>query len=219
MSELVLIRGDRNFSSWSMRAWLALRQTGAPFEERTIWFDEDPDRARRLEHAPTGRVPVLLHGALRIWDSLAIVEYLAELFPEAGLWPGARASRARARTLCAEMHSCFEDLRRDMPLHCSARKPARDRGPGVARDVARITAMWTETRREFGSGGPYLFGERSAADAYFAPVASRFTTYSVPLEGEAAAYAVTLLETPDVAAWLRDAGTEGRSVPPFADRP
>lgn len=215
MSGLTLILGNRNYSSWSMRAWLAMEQTGAPYREETIWLDQDPDRRQRLERSPAGRVPVLLHGDLAIWDSLAIVEYLAELFPGAGLWPSDSAARARARSLASEMHSGFIAIRENLPLNCRARTGARDRGAEVEAEVRRIAAMWSETRREFGSGGPYLFGRPCAADAFYAPVASRFLTYSIRLEGEAAAYSETLLADPGVVAWMARAGEEEHSNPVY----
>jgi glutathione S-transferase len=212
---MTLVMGNRNYSSWSMRAWLALEQTGCSFEERVIWFDEDGDRRKRLAVAPPGRVPVLLHGRRVVWDSLAIVEYLAELFPEAGLWPAETTARARARSLCCEMHAGFFEIRNRMPLNCRARKEPRDRGPEVRAEIEMMTRMWSETRHEFGAGGPFLFGERSAADAYFAPVASRFRTYAVALEGESARYASTLLDLAPVRAWLEAAERESHPDPEY----
>lgn len=215
MSELQLTIGNRNYSSWSMRAWLALEQTGAEFREEVIWFDEDTDRAQRLQRGPSGRVPVLRHGELVIWDSLAIVEYLAETFPAAGLWPAEREARAVARAACCEMHSGFGALREAMPMNTRARKPARDRGPEVAADVKRIVELWTETRRRFGGGGPFLFGARTAADAFFAPIVSRFQTYGVALKGEAATYSAALLALPALQDWVSRAEREGHPDPPY----
>ena len=215
MGELVLTIGNRNYSSWSMRAWLAVEQTGAEFREDSIWFDEDADRRQRLERSPTGKVPVLRHGDVVVWDSLAIGEYLAETFPEAGLWPEGRAARARARSLCAEMHSGFQAIRSRMPLNIKARKPFRDRGPEVAAEIDRIRAMWTGTRREHGRGGPYLFGTRTLADAFYAPVACRFVSYGVRLDREAGAYAETLLSSPPIRAWIEGAERETRTDPAY----
>jgi glutathione S-transferase len=219
MDELLLTIGNRNYSSWSMRAWLALEQTGAAFREETIWFDEDADRRQRLERSPTGRVPVLRHGALVIWDSLAIGEYLAETFPGAGLWPAERGARARARSLCAEMHSGFGAIRSRMPLNIRVRRPYRDRGPEVAAEVERVRALWRDTRREFGRGGPYLFGARSLADAFYAPVACRFVSYGVRLDAEAATYAEMLLATPALREWIERAEKEARSDPAYDAAP
>jgi glutathione S-transferase len=215
MSELTLIIGNRNYSSWSMRAWLALSQTGAPFREEVIWFDEDENRAQRLAWSPAGRVPVLRHGELTIWDSLAIAEYLAELFPEAGLWPADRTARARARSLCAEMHSGFFEIRGRMPMNCRARKEPRDRGPEVTAEIRRVTRIWEQTRREFGAEGSLLFGSWTLADAFFAPVASRFQTYAVALEGEAAAYAESVLSAPAVRDWMGKAEAEQHAHPVY----
>jgi glutathione S-transferase len=215
MSELELIIGNRNYSSWSMRAWLMLRQTGAPFDEQTIWLYEDSDRSRRLSLSPAGRVPILRHGDLTIWDSLAIAEYLAERFPEAGLWPADVAARARARSLCAEMHSGFFEIRNRLPLNIRGRAEPRDRGSELAPEIDRIVQIWTGTRREFGRDGAYLFGSFSAADAFFAPVASRFRTYGVQLQGEAAVYADSVLATPTVVEWVERAEGEGHPDPPY----
>ncbi|MEM7206051.1 MAG: glutathione S-transferase family protein [Planctomycetota bacterium] len=219
MSSLVLVLGNKNFSSWSMRAWLALRLAGLPFEERLIWLDEDADREQRLQHSPAGRVPVLLHDNVAIWDSLAIAEYVAELSPDRGLWPAARVARARARALCAEMHAGFTAIRTIMPMNCRARREPRDRGPDVAAEVARVTALWEDTRREFGGSGPLLFGTPTLADAFFAPVASRFRTYAVPLTGAAAAYRDAVLDLPDVCIWLEQAAAETHELEPFASMP
>jgi glutathione S-transferase len=215
MPDLKLVIGNRNYSSWSLRAWLALEQTKLPFHQEIIWFDEDGDRSRRLGFSPTGRVPVLLDGDLAIWDSLAIGEYLAELAPDAGLWPEAPAARARARSLCAEMHSGFAALREGMPMNVRGRATARTPDPAVAKDIDRVTAMWSETRREFGQGGPLLFGARCLADAFYAPVASRFRTYAVPLSGPAAAYTEAVLDLPAMRTWAAEAESEGRSLPGY----
>lgn len=219
MAELHLVRGNKNFSSWSLRAWLSLRFCSASFTEEVVWFDEDGDRAQRRNHAPTGRVPVLYVDGHAVWDSLAIAETLHELYPEAGLWPSERAARARARSIVCEMHSGFGALRTHLPLHCRGRKPARDRGPEVAADVARIQTMWAETRAAFGADGPYLFGQRSLADAFYAPVASRFLTYSVPCEGAAGELMQALLAIPEVVEWMSDAEAEGHEVAEYANNP
>jgi len=208
MSDFTLVIGNKNYSSWSFRAWLAMEQTGAPFTEKQIWFDEDRDRQKRRQYGPTGKVPVLLHGDLRIWDSLAIVEYLAEQFPARGLWPAASAARARARSVCAEMHSGFMAIRNEMPMDTRARHQPQDRGPEVAAEIARVVELWEGTRAEFGKGGPFLFGQRSIADAYFTPVISRFVTYAVPLEGAAAAYRDAVLALPAVQRWMKAAAAE-----------
>jgi glutathione S-transferase len=160
-------------------------------------------------------VPILRAGDLTIWDSLAIAEYLAESFTAAGLWPTDPRARARARSLCAEMHSGFFEIRNRLPLNCRARAAPRDRGPEVAGEISRIVRIWTETRRDFGSDGPLLFGSRTLADAFFAPVASRFRTYAVPLEGEAASYAASVLALPAVRQWMERAASEGHPNPVY----
>jgi len=209
MSDLTLVIGNRNYSSWSLRAWLAAEQTGAPFATEQVWFDEDRDRRRRLSFGPTGKVPVLIHGTVVVWDSLAIGEYLAECFPEAGLWPHDQVARARARALCAEMHAGFPAIRERLSMNIRASRPHRDRGPEVAAEVERVVAIWTDTRREFGKGGPYLFGTRTLADAFYAPVVTRFRTYNVPLDGAAAAYAAAVVELPAMQDWMSRAASEG----------
>jgi len=215
MSELLLVIGNRNYSSWSLRAGLAIEQTGLPYRTEIIWFEEDADRRRRLAHSPAGRVPVLRHGDITVWDSLAIGEYLAELAPQAGLWPAAAAARARARSLCAEMHSGFQALRENLPMNIRGRCRSHEPNAAVAQDIARLTSLWTDTRREFGRGGPFLFGQRSLADAFYAPVACRFRTYSVPLTGEAAAWAEAVLNLPAMRAWTTEAEAEGHAQPHY----
>jgi glutathione S-transferase len=208
MAELTLVLGNKNYSSWSLRAWLALEQTGAAFREQQILFHEDADRAQRLRFSPAGKVPVLLDGDFAVWDSLAIAEHLAERFPNAGLWPKDARARSRARSVCSEMHSGFPALRSRLPMNCRARKAPRDRGPEVAAEVRRMADLWSATRGEFGSGGSYLFGARSIADAFFAPVASRFRTYGVTLDGVAGQYADAVLELPAVKRWMAAAESE-----------
>jgi glutathione S-transferase len=212
MSDYVLTIGNRNYSSWSLRAWLVLKQTRAPFTEDQVWLDEDLGRAERLKRAPTGKVPVLRHGERVIWDSLAIAEYLAEQFPIAGLWPPGMEARARARAVTAEMHAGFPNIREQMPMNCRVTKPYRDRGAAVGREIKRVIGLWEETRARFGRAGAYLFGELTIADAFYAPVASRFKTYGVPLEGAAASYAETQLAMPAMQEWVAKAGEETHSL-------
>ncbi|MCZ6747316.1 MAG: glutathione S-transferase family protein [Acidobacteria bacterium] len=216
MPELILAIGNCNYSSWSLRAWLAIEQTGLPFREEIIWFDEDRDRRQRKALSPTGRVPVLLHGKMAIWDSLAIGEYLAELAPEAGLWPDDRMARARARSLCAEMHAGFPAVRATLPLNMRRRmEQHREHGTDVDNEVRRLTSMWTDTRQMFGDDGPFLFGRRTLADAFFAPVASRFRTYGISLKGEAEKWAETVLNLPAMRTWAERANAEGHPNPAY----
>jgi glutathione S-transferase len=211
---LTLVIGNKNYSSWSMRPWVALRARGIAFRERLLKFDSDDWRANIARLSPSGLVPVLWEGepgcGFATWDTLAIIERTHELFPGAGLWPAEARARARARALCAEMHAGFRALRGAMPMNLSRRYPGKGMNPEVATDIARIGALWTQTRERFGAGGRYLFGAFCAADAYYAPVATRFVTYGVQLAGEAHAYQQALLEHPAVMEWtaaaLEEAG-------------
>jgi|SRR5579883_3185195 len=207
-SSLVIWVGDRNLSSWSLRAWLALAHAGVPFETRLIWLDKPESCANILQRSPSGRVPVLEHGALRVWDSLAIAEYVAEQFPAAKLWPDASDARAVARSVSAEMHAGFADLRRELPMNLRARTPKRDLLPAVRADIERILAIWRDLRARWGSGGPFLFGRFSVADAMYAPVATRFVTYDVPVDDVARAYMDAVLALPAMREWTREAERE-----------
>jgi glutathione S-transferase len=208
MSELELVVGDKNLSSWSMRAYLAARLSGLRFEPIVILLDQ-PDTAARIgAYAPSGRVPVLVDGATRVWDSLAIVEYLAEQVPS--LWPGERAARAMARSACAEMHSGFADMRRVMTMNVAARRPLADLPAAVAKDVTRVQELWRACRAAHGAGGPFLFGTFSAADCYFAPVVTRFVTYGTQVDADTRAYMDAVLAHPVVAAWVEEAIEEAK---------
>ena len=215
MSRPTLIIGNRNFSSWSMRAWLALRATGADFDEVLVPLDRQETRAEILRWSPTGRVPALHDGGLVIWDSLAICEYLAEKFPAAGLWPADPAARAAARSVTAEMHSGFTALRSQMPMNLRASRPLAERDPAVDEDIRRILEIWESCRRDFGSGGELLFGEFTIADAFYAPVASRFITYGVEPEGAAGRYMDALWALPAVREWADAARAEDLRVPHY----
>ena len=203
--------GEKNYSSWSARPWILMRQAGIPFSERLVSLRPDPGKLARLARLPAGRVPVLEDDGFLVWDSLAIAEYLAERHP--GIWPAEARARAWARCVSAEMHAGFGALRAGMSLDVRARRPHRRRTPEVRADIARVTALWTETRRRFGGGGPLLFGGFTAADAFYAPVALRFQTYGVELAGDAGAYQRALLELPAVRQWQ----DEGRADEVLAD--
>ena len=216
---LKLAIGNKNYSSWSMRPWVLLRQFNLPFEEQLIRFDSF-DAGSAFKQAvtrlsPVGKVPVLTHGDLVVWDTLAIAEYLAEYaaehFPEHALWPRAQTARARARSVCAEMHSGFGALRSACPMNIEASLPEVGRRvlaeqAGVAADLVRIIALWGQALAA--SGGPFLFGAYSIADAYFAPVAARLRSYALPLPAELAAYVERLWASPGVAAWVQGALAE-----------
>ncbi len=212
MSRPTLVIGNRNYSSWSMRAWLALRATGAPFDEVLVPLGRPETGAEILRWSPTGRVPALHDGGLVIWDSLAICEYLAEKFPAAGLWPADPAARAAARSVTAEMHSGFTALRSQMPMNLRASRPVAEREPAVDEDVRRILEIWESCRRDFGAGGELLFGEFTIADAFYAPVASRFITYGVDPQGAAGRYMAALWALPAVREWADAARAEDLRV-------
>ena len=212
---LKLYIGNQNYSSWSMRPWVLLRQAGIPFDEVMVRFDSfssDSQFKQRLGPiSPAGRVPVLVDDGLVVWDTLAICEYLAEKFPLLALWPAAVAARARARSICAEMHSGFTHLRAACPMNIEAALPEagqlvwRDKA-GVRADVARLVEMWSELLTEH--RGPMLFGAFSIADAYFAPVCMRLKTYGLPVPAHIAAYADRVRALPGVLAWIDGALAE-----------
>jgi glutathione S-transferase len=209
-----LVIGNKNYSSWSLRAWLALRKTGTEFEEICVSLYVPGHRETLLAHAPSGKVPVYVEDGLTVWDSLAILEYLAER--HRWLWPADRSARATARSLCAEMHSGFRALRTQFPMNCRA-APLRRVLPDeeAAGDIARIQAAWMECRDRCTMPGPWLFGTFTNADAMFAPVALRFATYGVALEPPAAAYVATVLADPDIKAWSAAAALERETIAEF----
>jgi glutathione S-transferase len=208
---LKIIIGNKNYSSWSMRGWLAVELTGAPYEEVVIPLDR-PDTAERIRaFSPAGRVPVLHDGDLAVWDSLAICEYLAERFPAAGLWPEAPRQRAVARAVSAEMHSGFQALRAGMPMNIRLHRPVASPAPEVAADLARVRAIWRgllQAPRD----GDYLFGRFGIADVMFAPVVARCRTYGVALDGPEAGYAEAVWRHPAVAKWTAAALQEGLRI-------
>jgi glutathione S-transferase len=201
-----LIVGTKAWSSWSLRPWLLMRHAGIPFEETVIGLREPGTRAAIEKHSPSGKVPYLKADGLGIWDSLAIAEHLAEAHPEKRLWPEDRAARAHARAVSAEMHSGFAELRGSLPMDFNARKPLASIPAGAAGDIGRIVAIWRGARNAYGKGGPFLFGAFSIADAMYAPVCSRFTTYAVDLrvhgdDGTAEAYRAMMMRLPAMAEW------------------
>ena len=212
MTPLTLVIGNKNYSSWSLRPWLAMKQAGLDFVEVRIPLDTPETRARISRYSPSGRVPVLIHDDLTIWDSLAICEYLAEQFPGHGL-PEDRAARAIARSVSAEMHSGFSNLRQHMPMDCRARLPGQGRVPGVQSDIDRVTEIWRTCRQQFGAGGDFLFGQFTLADAMYAPVVSRFVTYSVELDETAKAYADAVWSLPAMQEWVAAAAAESEHLP------
>ncbi|MDF2766544.1 MAG: glutathione S-transferase [Rhodospirillales bacterium] len=213
MAEFTLIIGNKNYSSWSLRGWLAARLAGIDFDEQLVRLSEPGSRDALLAHSPAGKVPVLEHGGRVVWDSLAIVEYLAERRPAAGLWPDPADARALARSIAAEMHSGFGALRRHMPMNLRKSLPGKGRGPGVEADILRIGAIWRDCRQRFGKRGPFLFGSASAADAMYAPVATRFRTYGVELDPVAADYVATVFAWPAFREWQTAALEEPWIIP------
>lgn len=211
---LTLIIGNKNYSSWSLRPWLLMTQAGIAFEETKLRLDGAEDSSFKqtlLRLAPTGRVPLLVDDGFAVWDTLAIVEYLAEKYPGKKIWPTSTRARARARSLCAEMHSGFGALRERFPMNIEALLPevgARCLGESgqTTADLRRIDEMWSQQLAE--SGGPFLFGEFSAADAYFAPVCARIRTYALPVGVDAAAYVAGIFTLPAMRAWCEAARAE-----------
>ena len=212
---LKLYIGNKNYSSWSMRPWVLLKQAGIPFEEIKVRFDSfDADSS--FKHTintvtPTGKVPVLVDGDLVVWDTLAIAEYLAEQFPDQALWPRNKAARARARSICSEMHAGFTGLRGNCPMNIEASLAEvgaliwRDK-PAVRADVDRLVTMWQELLAAH--GGPLLFGQFSIVDAYFAPVCMRLKNYALPVPPAIAAYLTRVCALPSVKAWMDEAVAE-----------
>jgi glutathione S-transferase len=219
---LKLYIGNKNYSSWSMRSWVLLRQAGIPFEEVKLRFDSfdlgsDFKRAA-LALSPTGKVPVLVDGDLVVWDTLAIAEYLAEKFPEKHLWPADPRARARARSVCAEVHAGFTALRNHCAMNIEAKLPEVGmrlwRKAALRADVDRLARFWRTLLTEY--GGPMLFGNFTIADAYFAPICMRLVTYALPLPEDVAPYVTHVRALPGVAAWIADALVE-RDFLPFEE--
>jgi len=204
-----IVIGTKVWSSWSLRPWLALKRTGAPFTETLVQLRETGTSEEVAKHSPSGRVPVLIDGDLTLWDSLAICEYLAERFPAAKLWPDDAAARALGRSAVAEMHSSFASLRGECPMDLKLRSEVT-LSEATHEDIRRIVKLWNELRERFAAGGPFLLGGWSIADAFYTPVATRFRSYGVQLSdfgdrGAAGAYCELLLEQPDYLAWEKAA--------------
>jgi glutathione S-transferase len=198
---LELLIGNKNYSSWSLRPWIAMKVAGIAFSEQVISLDAPDFKARVGKVSGTGKVPALVDGSTQVWESLAILEYLAERFPGSGLWPADPSVRAHARAIAAEMHAGFTPLRRHYPMNVWRPVQRREPTPEVADNVRRIDAMWTDCRSRFGKGGPFLFGTFGAADAMYAPVVSRFQTYDVDVGAAARAYMAAVLALPAWAEW------------------
>jgi glutathione S-transferase len=206
---LKLVIGNKNYSSWSMRPWLALRANNIPFEEIFVpLYTDKADKDRLLGFNPAGKVPALIDGDVTVWDSLSVIEYLAEKFPQAALWPEDHAARAHARSISAEMHSGFMALRNEcgMNLHRPIRAVAMSDDANA--NVARIQAIWAECHQRYGKAGPFLFGAFSGADAMFAPVVHRFRSYAIEVKGDARHYVEAMNALPAFQQWTREALAE-----------
>jgi glutathione S-transferase len=205
---LKLILANKAYSSWSLRPWILLAQLKIPFEEVIIPMDQAETRAAMLEYAPTGKCPSLQDGKIVIWESLAIIEYLAEAFPDKTVWPKGKAARAHARSLASEMHAGYVALRQACPTNFRRPVKAIPLSDEVRADVARIEAAWAHARATFGRGGAFLFGRFSAADAMFAPVVNRFHVYDVHVSTQTRAYMDAMMGLPAWKAWIADAHAE-----------
>jgi len=209
---LTLIIGNKNLSSWSMRPWVAAMAFGIPFTEIKVLLDQ-PDTSNEIaRYSHAGRVPVLLAGAMTVWDSLAITEYLAEQFPDKHMWPQDVAARALARSIVAEMHAGFGELRSAMPMNIQARLPGRGRTHGAQADIGRVCEIWEDCLSRFGHH-QFLFGAFSVADAFYAPIVLRFQTYGVMLAPALQAYCERVLAHPAVARWVNEAMQENHPTP------
>ena len=217
MKPLKLVIGNKNYSSWSMRPWVLLTQAGIAFEEIQLKFSDEGGVEGIEPYSPTRQVPVLIVEGEPVWDSLAICETLAELFPQKNLWPADARARQIARSICAEMHAGFRNLRGAMPVNIRASHPGKGMSPAVQQDIDRVVEVWQSCRARFGGNGELLFGQFSIADAFYAPVATRFLTYAVALPPAAQRYADALLELSAVQEWMAQARRETEFV--RADEP
>ena len=213
MSDITIYLGNKTYSSWSLRPWLALKRTGAAFDEVVIPLSRPDSAAKIREFSPSGRVPVLRHGPVLVWESLAICEYLAAAFPAARLWPADAAPRALARAISAEMHGGFAKLRQYLPMDLSRDRRGAARIDDAQAEIDRVTAIWRDCRARFGvpgahGSGDFLFGGFSNADAMFAPVATRFRTYGVTIDPVSAAYVEAVLDWPAMRDWVAAAKAE-----------
>lgn len=207
-TDLTLVIANKNYSSWSLRPWLAMAHFDVPFEEIVIPLDQDTTSVDIHKHSPAGKVPVLHHGDITVWDSLAILEYLADAFYDRPWWPTDPHAKARARTISAEMHAGFGAVREAMTMNVRTTYESRMWDADVRKDVARIQNLWSDTRTRFGAGGDFLFGDFTIADAMYAPVVTRFKTYAVEMDEAASAYADAVLALPAMQKWGAEAAKE-----------
>lgn len=216
-----LIVGNKNYSSWSLRGWLAAKQSGLPFEEITVpLYGEEWEQAKKVgDLQPSGKAPVLWDGEAVVWDSLAILEYLADKVGRERFWPKADAPRAMARAMVAEMHSSYQALRSECPMNVRRRVDGAQITDQAAADIVRILQLWAEARARFGNGGPFLFGTFGAADVFYAPVVSRFITYQVNLPGFAQAYAEAIWQHEWMRQWVKAAEEEEWVIAQYEESP
>jgi glutathione S-transferase len=215
LAKLTLAIANKNYSSWSLRAWLAMREFGIPFEEKVIPLDLPETKKKIARHSGAGRLPVLHDGDVTVWESLAILEYLAELFPAKAMWPKPKPARALARAVANEMHAGFQALRNACPMNL--RRPHKPLAAGLSEEVranvARIEMLWKDCRKAHGKRGPFLFGKFTIADAMYAPVATRFQTYSIPVSAASRDYMDALFATPSFRDWKAGAAKEEWIIP------
>ncbi len=212
---LKLIIGNKNYSSWSLRPWIGLKVAGIPFDEEVISLYEESSKAKILRHSPAGKVPILIDGDVTVWESLAILEYVAEKFPGFGLWPSDAAARAHARAISTEMHAGFVPLREECTMNFWRPPAKRALSASAQTNIARVQEIWTQARARYGAGGPFLFGKFSIADAMYAPVVQRFETYAIDVSAPVKAYMQAMIALPAWAEWRRAALAEPWVIPKF----
>lgn len=213
---LKLVIANKLYSSWSLRPWLVLKTFGIPFEEIQIPLRLADSRGRLLEYSPSGKVPVLIDEDVTVWESLAIIDYLAEAFPELPIWPRDRKARAHARSVSSEMHSGFQALRQACPMHLGARFATPPITEALLASIDRVEDIWSEARNRFGGGQPFLYGAFSAADAMYAPVVTRFDSYQIPVREATRAYMDAVLSHPAFVAWREAALAEPWRIPEYS---
>lgn len=213
---LTLVIGNKLYSSWSMRPWLVLKSFGIPFEEVIIPLRQPDSKTRVLAYSPSGKVPALIDGDLSVWESMSIIEFIADRHRELAVWPADRSARAHARSISNEMHSGFQALRQGCPMDAGTRYKTPVIDDAMKVSIDRIEALWTEARAKYGSGGPYLYGTFSAADAMYAPIVFRFDGYSIPVSAQSRAYIDAILAHPNVVDWRAAALKEPWTIPDYA---
>jgi glutathione S-transferase len=213
---LKLVMANKLYSSWSLRPWLVLSHFGVPFEEIIIPLKTPDSRSRVLEYSPSGKVPALIDGEVTVWESLAVIEYLAETFPNLAIWPRDGQARAHARSAAHEMHSGFQALRAGCPMHLGARFATPPITEPLRACIDRVEDIWSEARNRFAGGQPFLYGAFSAADAMYAPVVTRFDSYQIPVRESTRGYMEAVLSHPAFVAWRQAALAEPWSIPDYA---